>query len=382
MKIGITTFGGDGGKSGISRYIIQHLSEFAAMKCDDLFEVMTYHSEEKLFISDPEQMKSLTFSENIRNPIVNVGWHQVFLPGWCRRRGYDVLFLPAGNRRLPIYASCPTVGTVHDFSSIHVEGKYDPVRMFYIRKVLPFLIKRLTQVLTVSESSKKDIVEYAGIPDDRVTVTPLAADSAVYYPRDKEQSSDRVKSQYGISNPYILFISRIEHPGKNHARLIKAYARLRKTVDIPHQLVLAGSDWLRAEEVHVEAEKSGYADDIVFTGFVTTESLPDLYCGADLFVFPSLFEGFGLPVLEAMSCGIPVACSDISSIPEVAGDAAVLFDPYDVESIVESIKTLLMDSAKLTHYSKAGLQRSMMFSWKETARQTLEVIHKAYETGR
>ena len=159
MEIGITTFGGDGGKSGISQYLIHLLRQFAVLGSEVNFEMFIYENEASLFIPDSKNMSTLCFGNNVRNPILNVGWHQVALPGWCRRRQYDVLFLPAGNRRLPVSVPCPTVGTVHDFSSLHVEGKYDPARMFYITRVLPFLIRRLTRVLTVSESSKRDIVE-------------------------------------------------------------------------------------------------------------------------------------------------------------------------------------------------------------------------------
>ena len=269
------------------------------------FEVIVFEDEKGLFVPDPKSMSTVCFGDSLRSPVANILWHQISLPRLCRRQKYDVLFLPAGNRRLPVSLPCPSVGTVHDFSSIHVEGKYDPARMFYIKQVLPFLARRLSRVLTVSESSKKDIVKYARVPEKDVTVTPLAADNRVYFPRDGEDCIKRMGPKYHIQKPYILYISRIEHPGKNHAGLIRAFSILKKTGDIPHQLVLAGSDWDRAEEVHRIAEKSAYKDDIIFTGFAPTADLPDLYCGAELFVFPSLYEGFGLPVLEAMTCGVP-----------------------------------------------------------------------------
>ena len=377
MKLGMTTFGGDGGKSGISQYIMNLLREFATLKPAELIEVFVYANEEKIFVPHKNGISPLCFGEGIRRPVVNLLWHQISLPRWCRRGKYDVLFLPAGNRRLPVSVPCPTVGTVHDFSSIHVKGKYDPARMFYITRVLPVLIRRLTQVITVSESSKKDIVEYAGVPEERVHVTPLAADNSLYHPRDKEQAAARVASRYGLRPPYILYISRIEHPGKNHARLIRAFDRLKSTEDIPHQLVLAGSDWVRAEEVHRAAEECSCTSDIVFTGFAATEDIPDLYCGADLFVFPSLYEGFGLPVLEAMASAVPTACSNVSSIPEVAGDAALQFDPYDEEAIAEAIRTLLTNPELRADYGKRGLERSKQFTWSRTASRTLAVIRAA-----
>jgi len=381
MKIGITTFGGDGGKSGISQYIINILREFAALGDRPDFEVIVYEDEKELFVPDPNNMSTICFGDSLRSPVTNIKWHQMSLPKLCRQQKYDVLFLPAGNRRLPMSLPCPSVGTVHDFSSIHVAGKYDPARMFYIKRVLPFLIRRLTRVLTVSESSKKDIVAYAGVPGKYVTVTPLAADNQVYFPRDRAECIKRIGPKYNIRKPYILYISRIEHPGKNHAGLVRAFSILKETEDIPHQLVLAGSDWGRAEEVHRAAEESAYTDDIVFTGFAPNDDLPDLYCGAELFVFPSLYEGFGLPVLEAMTCGVPVACSNISSIPEVIGETGILFDPYDDEAIADAMRRFLTDPGLLNDCRERGLARAKDYTWSATAALTLKVLLKAAEEG-
>jgi len=374
MKIGISTFGGDGGKSGISQYIIQLMREFARQPGPDTFEVIGYREERDLFVPQSPAMLHLPFESNLHSPLRNVFWHQVSLPGLARRQKFDALFLPAGNRRLPITAPCPTVGTVHDFSSIHVPGKYDKARMIYILKVLPFLVRRLTHVLTVSESSKKDIVEYARVHENKVTVTPLAANPGVYFPRDPAEALAMLSPNCKVRPPYILYTSRLEHPGKNHARLIGAFAELKRKDKIPHQLVLAGSDWDRAAEVHLAAEQSGFAADILFTGFVSTQDLPLLMQAADVFVFPSLYEGFGLPILEAMACGTPVACSSISSMPEVAGDAGILFDPYDEGSIAAAIRSIITQSDLRKRIAARGLERSKLFSWSATTARTLEVL--------
>jgi len=381
MKIGITTFGGDGGKSGISQYIINILREFAALEDRPDFEVIVYEDEKELFVPDPDSMSTICFGDSLRSPVTNIKWHQISLPKLCRKQKYDVLFLPAGNRRLPVSLPCPSVGTVHDFSSIHVKGKYDPARMFYIKRVLPFLIRRLTHVLTVSESSKKDIMEYAGVPEEQVTVTPNAADYQLYFPRDKKGTVTQICPKYGIRPPYVLYISRIEHPGKNHAGLIRAFSALKATEHIPHSLVLAGSDWDRAEEVHRVADESPYSDDIVFTGFAPTEDIPLLYCGADIFVFPSLYEGFGMPILEAMASGIPVACSNISSMPEVAGDTGIFFDPYDEQSITDAMRRLLTDPDLLNVCRERGLEKAKKYTWSATAALTLKVLREAAEEG-
>jgi len=377
MKIGISTFGGDGGKSGISQYIMQLMREFARQPDGNTFEVIGYREERDWFVPESPHMVHLPFENYLHSPLRNVFWHQASLPGLSRRRKFDVLFLPAGNRRLPLTAPCPTVGTVHDFSSIHVQGKYDRARMIYILKVPPFLVRRLTHVLTVSESSKKDIVEYARVPAEKVTVTPLAANPGVYFPREREEALAMLSPSCKVRPPYILYTSRLEHPGKNHSRLIGAFAELKRKDKIPHQLVLAGSDWDRAAEVHLAAEQSGFAGDILFTGFVSTQDLPLLMQAAEVFVFPSLYEGFGLPILEAMACGTPVACSSISSMPEVAGDAGVLFDPYDEGSIAAAIRSIITQTDLRKRIAARGLERSKLFSWSATAKRTLEVLRSA-----
>lgn len=343
---------------------------------DAEFETLVYRDEASVF--NPPGMLTHYVGERMRRPAWNVLWHQTVLPMSSRERRYDVLFLPAGNRRVPAYAPCPTVGTVHDLAAIHVRGKYDRARTLYINHVLPFLIRRLTSVITVSESSKRDIVEHARVPERRVRVIPLAADTALFHPAEMTvRDSSTLCAKYGIRPPYVLYVSRIEHPGKNHVRLIRAFDRLKSRERIPHQLVLAGSDWTRADEVHRVARGCGCADDIVFTGFAARADLPALYRCAQLFVFPSLFEGFGLPVLEAMACGTPVTCSDRSSIPEVVGDAGVLFDPYDEESIAHGMTTLLTDDVSRARYRRLGLERARLFSWSSTARQTLAVLREA-----
>ncbi|MBI1290650.1 glycosyltransferase [bacterium] len=378
MRIGICTFGGDGGKSGISRYIINVLAEMAQLDQSHEIDLMLYEDERDVFLPKAGRpMNPLTFPTSLRPPIRNILWHQASLPGLCRRNRYGVLFLPAANRRATISLPCPSVGTVHDFSSIHVTGKYDPARIFYIRTVLPFLVRRLSHVLTVSESSRRDIIEFAGVPPDRVTVTPLAADHRVYFPDDRDKARAHIKARYKIDGPYILYTSRLEHPGKNHVRLIEAFNQMKSASGLPHKLVLAGSDWSGAEAVHASAEKSPYRADIVFPGFVASADLPALYRGADLFVFPSLYEGFGLPILEAMACGVATACSNLSSMPEVAGDAAPTFDPYQPEAIRDVLLRLLDDESHRAECERRCIARAAEFNWARTAATTLSVLETA-----
>ncbi|MEW6753867.1 MAG: glycosyltransferase family 1 protein [Candidatus Latescibacterota bacterium] len=377
MRVGITTAGADGGRSGIGQYLLQLLRHLDRGGGEDAFEVLVCRDEQEVFVPPGSSLIPVPIASRLRQPLLSVAWHQALLPGVCRRRGYDVLFLPAANRRVPLHVGCPTVGTVHDLSSLHVEGKYDAARVFYVRRVLPFLIRRLDQVITVSHSSKADIVEHARVSDERVTVIPLAADPARYFPRPRHEASQQVAHTLGLQRPYILYLARLEHPGKNHVRLIRAFARLKEDGSLPHQLVLAGGDWTRAEEIHRAAQESPCSRHIRFLGFVPEAAKPELYAAAEAFVYPSLYEGFGLPLLEAMACGTPVACADTSSLPEVAGGAALLFDPGDEEAMAHALRLLLTDTDIWCRYARRGLERSGQFAWERTAARTLEVVRRA-----
>lgn len=374
MKILVSTFGGDAGRSGIGQYIIHLMREFPRVAPDVQFDLLALEGEGHLYATDPERIRVITIGKHLSSPMKNLAWQQFAIPRLCAKGKYDALFVPAGNRRMPYWVPCPSVGTFHDLAILHVPGKYDRIHTFYNRHVLPALVRHLTKVITDSEFSKRDLLEYVRVPEERIVVIPLAADANLYFPRDKEESGQHAGARYGLRQPYVLYISRIEHPGKNHVRLIRAFTRIKEKYKLPHQLVLAGSDWHGAEDVRREAAASGVAEEIVFTGFVGQGDIPLLYCGADAFAFPSLFEGFGLPILEAMASGVPVACSNTSSLPEVAGDAAQLFDPLDEDAIEDALRRILTDDSIRTTCVERGLRHCKKFSWEQTAARTVEVL--------
>jgi glycosyltransferase involved in cell wall biosynthesis len=238
--------------------------------------------------------------------------------------------------------------------------------MFYITRVLPELIRRLTVPVTVSEHSKLDIVKYAHVPEARIRVI-----------HNGFESHDFVPTSAPKTNRYWLYVSRIEHPGKNHVGLIEAYDNLSCTHrDLP-VLMLAGGDWDGAAAVHERRESSPNRDKILFLGFVPDGTLPALVAGADAVIYPSLYEGFGIPILEAMACGVPVACSNTSSLPEVGGDAAIYFDPTRIEDIVGAMRRLLTDPVLRSELSAKGLVRARQFTWEKCAEETITILRSA-----
>lgn len=380
MNVGFLTAGCDGGRSGIGQYARELLTRFSGT-ANDSVDVIAPQGEDDAWMRDLPGTTHSVIPAAFRSPLASVVWTQTGLPLVSARHRHDVLFLPAANRRVPLVTGTPTVGTVHDLAAFHVGAKYDAARMFYIRRVLPVLIRRLTHVITISEASRRDIVEFTGVAPERISVVPLAANHERFTPEREPGAQARIAATFNLQRRYILYVSRIEHPAKNHVRLIEAFEALKAT-GLPHQLVLAGPDRERAGEVHARAARSPWAADIRFTGFVDDADVPHLYRGADCVVVPSLWEGFGLPVLEAMACGVPVACADVAALPEVAGRAAIVFDPYNHRDMSSALHLLLTDSRARAHYRSAGLQRSRMFNWDRTASATWQVLERVARDAR
>jgi glycosyltransferase involved in cell wall biosynthesis len=290
-----------------------------------------------------------------------------------RRHPVDVLHV---QYTAPPFAPCPIVTTIHDLAFEHLPETFNRRSWMQLRLTVRRTARRAAQIITVSEYSRQDIVKTYGIDPEVITVTPEAAHG--FKQVTDEDRLSGVRKTYGIERDYILSLCSIQ-PRKNLVRLIEAYSllrRLRPEGKLP-QLVLAGKRaWLDSETMRA-AQRDELGADVRFIGYVADEDLNTLYSGATCFVYPSYFEGFGLPVLEAMKCGTPVIAGNRTSIPEVAGEAALLFDPFDVNSMVEALKRILNDVQYRATLSAKGLQRANEFNWQTTARLTLAVYEKA-----
>ena len=362
MRILVPCIPFDGGKSGVSVYIRDVVR---ALRADGHRVVCVFEG------APPEE----AWAEGAlvvprRGALFSMLYHLFALPFLVRRVRPDVCLLPAANRRALAWLSVPTVAVVHDLSQYHVAAKYDAFRMFYVKRLLPFFVRRATAVVAISKSTARDLVQFWKIPESKLSV--------VYNGFTPPQLPNAQTSK--LPNPRTLhYISRIEHPGKNHVGLIEAYGRLPRALIERHPLVLVGGDWNGAAAVHAAAAASPARDRIRFAGFVPDADLPAYWADAAAYVFPSRFEGFGLSLLEALSAGIPCACSRTSSLGELGEGVAELFDPDDPADIARALEKVLAhpDSAR----REAGRRRAAAFTWAACARGLLAALPKASVFG-
>ena len=301
-----------------------------------------------------------------RRAVVSMVWHLVFLPFimWRRRRDFDGFVICAANRRVCAWYPLETTATVHDLANFHIPGKYSRMRMIYLAHVLPFFAKRAQHLVAVSGATKDDMVKFWHCAQDDVTVLY----NGLTLPGEQAR-----RAPLGNRNSKLLYISRIEHPGKNHVRLIEAYGKLPPEMAAAHPLVIAGADWKDADVVHRAAEKSPNAANIRFTGFV--DDIEALWAEAGFYVFPSLFEGFGLSLIEAMDRGIACACSCNGSLGEIAGDVAITFDPYDSDAMAAALVKLLTEpEAERKARIARGHEHIKRYSWQDHAAGIVKLL--------
>jgi len=274
---------------------------------------------------------------------------------------------------LPMFCLSRKLIVIHDLTPLILKDAYTKRFRTIFRSQLLHATRLADRILTVSNSTKNDLVNILGIDSKIIDVVYQSYDREAYSNRIDIKQLENVKQKYKIPQRYIFYVGTRE-PKKNIARLIEAYNMLINQHSIDHRLVIAGKGNWRDEELFSLVVKLGIKDHIIFTGFISNEELPLLLSGADLFVFPSLHEGFGIPLLEAMACGTPVITSNLSSLPEVVADAALLVDPYNVNAISNAMYTLLSDHVLRKELKEKGLIRVKQFSWEKTGKEILRII--------
>ena len=266
------------------------------------------------------------------------------------------------NYYIPPFVRGKKVTTIHDMT---IKAYPETVRLasrVMARLNLRTTCRRATRIITSSEFSKSEIIKYFKVAPEKISVLYSGVDLKVYKPCEAESVKEAVKRKYRIEDDYYLYLGTLE-PRKNIERLILAYAMLKeKNKNIPKLVIAGKKGWMYDDIFKVVSEK-GLEQDVIFTGYVESEDAPILMSAAVAFVFPSLYEGFGMPPLEAMACGTPVITSDCASLPEVVGDAAILVDPYSVEGIAEALEKLYTDKGLCDTLVKKGLERAKLFTW-------------------
>ena len=361
------------GRTGVGYYTEHLLHHLAARAGDDELVVI---SNRPVDTTRPLPARVGVASSSWRLP--RMLWMQTEAPRILRRAHVDVVHFTNG--MVPLASPVPTVVTIHDMS-LTLYPRYHPARRVVLnRPLVDLAARRADAIITVSQSAKRDIVRLYSLPPDRVHVVHEAAAPA-FRPVHDSIERERVRRRYSLADRFILYVGTIE-PRKNLPKLIEGFARRRKSGDLPHQLVCAGPYGWLSRDIEDRIERLQVDEAIRFTGYVPFEDLPVLYSLAEMFVFPSLYEGFGLPVIEAMACGTPVVTGHVAALSEVAGGAVEHVDRLDAESLGEAMVGLARSRERRENLCALGLQRSHCFSWDRAARETLEVYQQAAGTLR
>jgi glycosyltransferase involved in cell wall biosynthesis len=355
-------------RTGVGYYTEHLLHHVAAQRLDDELTIISNASVESTRPFGPGVRVSVTGSWMPR-----LVWMQACAPRVLRRIRADVVHFTNG--MLPVVSPVPTVVTIHDMS-LTIYPTFHPLRRVLLNRPLVNLAaRRADAIITVSEAAKRDIVSLYGVDGGRVHVVHEAAAPSFRVIHDAAELG-RVRQRYGLVERFILYVGTIE-PRKNLPKLIDAFAMRRVAGDLPHQLVCVGPYGWLSDDVEAQIDRLRVRDAVRFTGYVPFDDLPAIYNLAEIFVFPSVYEGFGLPVVEAMACGTPVITGPVAALDEVAGDAAERFAPLDAEALGDHLVALARSRERRDELSARGLARARAFSWQRAALETLDVYRLA-----
>lgn len=367
MKFGIDTFCCDHGKSGVGSYLtslVKNIPDSEEYK----FE---------LFGTEVDRYQYNSSLKHISYQSVNIGEKDVFqkvfhsyrLNKFALKNNYDAILYPSFLRTASVKADVPGVAVIHaSISELFPDSKNN-----YKRKKFLKSLSSIQKIIAPSQYVRNSLISN-GIDADKIIVIHNGIDHSLFYPRDPLLQTDSLVKPFSIKRPYIIYASSINSDSKKHCQLIKAFALFKKNTGLPHRLVLAGTIDESQKYLQNVAAQSGYASDIVFTGFFPHESLNDLYSASDACIFPSVSEGVGLPVLEALACHVPVACARSGALPEIGAEYAIYFDPDDLENFALSIEKIVTDQKVRERLTENVDKWTKRFSWDKTAEETIKVL--------
>ena len=351
-------------RAGVSHYIEQVLIHLGYLDQTNQYSVYTTRGIDQQALGLPPNFRVLPSRLPTINPRVRIPWEQLLAPLLLRQNGAD-LFHGVLNV-LPLACPVPGVVTVHDLAFIRFPQTFRAYNRTYLDFATRMSVRRAVQILAVSEHTKRELVGLLGVPAERVVVTPNAVRAHFRPPEPATLAAFRASK--GLPERFVLYVGTLE-PRKNLTTLLSAYAEIARRHDVP-LLVGGGKGWLY-DAVFQRLEELGLRERVHFVGYIEEEELPLWYAAATVFVFPSIYEGFGMPPLEAMACGTPVITSNSSSLPEVVGDAGLMVAPTDASAFATALDQVLSDAALHDELRTRGLVRAQAFAWRTTAERTL-----------
>jgi glycosyltransferase involved in cell wall biosynthesis len=376
MLIGIDASRSTAGqRTGTESYSLYLIRELLAAKTRHRFRLYFNQAPSSDLFPDKAERRVIPFPRL---------WTHLRLSWEMLGKAPELLFVPS--HVLPLFHPQCSVVTVHDLGYLYYPEAHTLSQNVYLRWSTRFNARSATRVLADSEATRQDLVSHYQVPADKIRVVYPGWDETLA-PVDDPAALAAVRERYGLAQPYLLYIGTL-HPRKNLVRLVQAFNLIvQSPAPGPQssvsnlQLVLAGQKGWLYDELLTEVRRLGLADLVLLTGYVPENDLSALLSGAQAFVYPSLYEGFGFPILEAMACSTPVICSNVSSLPEVAGDAALQVDPLDVEALAQAIQHVIADEGLRHELVARGRQQIKRFSWQRCAQETLQVFEEAAESS-
>jgi len=376
MRIAIDARMG-GTRGGIGVYTRELISQLAEIDKKNQYFIIVNKQRDRGFVPSTDNFSILESAITRKHYFIKDLWNQIYLPLLLGIKSIDIYFNP--RYILPfIKGKTKMVVTMHDMIAFLYPEIWPGVSGFRIRNYIKLSSQGADLILTVSNCAKKDIIRILNIPEDKIKVIYCGINQELYKPIPDILIQTSMKKKYGIRKKFILAIGPLG-TRKNHDGLIDAYNILPKNIRKEYQLVVTGEKKGTYNKLLIKVGKNCLIDDVVFTGFILEEEMPIIINAASLFVFPSLYEGFGIPLIEAMACGIPILASNVSSIPEVVGSAALLFDPYNINEMANTISRGITDEDLRQKLVRKGFERIKKYSWENTAKEILGVFEKVYD---
>jgi len=382
MKVLLSAGMIQGGRSGVGRYVIALGEALVREQTSVDLTIAGLDADRRLFpwLRDD---RWVSIPASMTGGAANLVWHQTSLNKVLKNLRIDLVHIPS-YRRMMWHSSVPQVVTIHDCAPFVLRQKYDMARGFFGRVIVPLLARRVPRIIAVSETTAKDVVRYMGVSAEKVTVVPNGLDHRMFSPPSAEKIEE-FRQRKLLTQPFFLYVARLEHPAKNHLRLIQAFEILARSGVFSGHLVLPGSPWHGSEVVEQAVAASPFRERIRLEGFVENADLPLWYAAAEALIFPSLMEGFGLPLLEAQACGTRVASADATSLPEVIGPAGILFNGHDTAAIAAAMERLVtMGDDERQRLESEGMAWATRFTWSAHAaaaaviyRETLESLNRS-----